>query len=126
MIRQRAPHPEPAVHPFRNNQIPISRVNPVSLALLKLLPAPNANLGTNLTAPTNNFSINLPFQKTTTRYDVKIDYQITAKDHLSGRYNKDDIKIFQAPAFGAAGGGAAQSAFAGTGTQNTYSTGYQL
>ena len=109
--------------PFPNNQIPISRVNPVSLALLKLLPAPNTNLSTSTTAPINDFSINLPFQKTTTRYDVKIDYQITSKDHLSGRYNKDDIKIFQAPAFGPAGGGAAQSAFAGTGTQNTYSTG---
>src|SRR5271165_46748 len=109
--------------PFPNNQIPFSRVNPVSLALLKLLPAPNANLATNLTAPTNNFSINLPFQKTTTRYDAKIDYQITPKDHLSGRYNRQDVTIFQAPAFGAAGGGPAQGAFAGKGTQDTYSTG---
>ena len=109
--------------PFPNNQIPISRVNPVSLNLLKLLPAPNANLGTNLTAPTNNFSINLPFQKTTNRYDAKIDDQVTSRDHLSGRYNRQDVTVFQAPAFGAAGGGPAQSAFAGTGTQNTYSTG---
>ena len=109
--------------PFPNNQIPISRVNPVSLALMKLLPAPNANLGTALTAPTNDFSINLPFQKTTNRYDAKIDYQVTSKDHLSGRYNRQDVTTFQAPAFGAAGGGPAQSAFAGTGTQNTYSTG---
>ncbi len=109
--------------PFANNQIPFSRVNPVSLTLLKLLPAPNANLGTNLTAPTNNFSINLPFQKTTTRYDIKIDYQITPKDHLSGRYNRDDVNIFQAPAFGAAGGGPAQGAFAGTGKSGIYSTG---
>jgi hypothetical protein len=109
--------------PFPNNQIPFSRVNPVSLNLLKLLPAPNANLSTNLTAPTNNFSINLPFQKTTTRYDIKIDYQITPKDHLSGRYNRDDVNIFQAPAFGAAGGGPAQGAFAGTGKSGIYSTG---
>jgi hypothetical protein len=109
--------------PFANNQIPFSRVNPVSLALLKLLPAPNANLGTNLTAPTNNFSINLPFQKTTTRYDIKVDYQITSKDHLSGRYNRQDVNIFQQPAFGAAGGGAAQSAFAGIGKSGIYSTG---
>jgi hypothetical protein len=108
---------------FANNQIPFSRVNPVSLALLKLLPAPNANLGTNLTAPTNNFSINLPFQKTTTRYDIKVDYEITPKDHLSGRYNRQDVNIFQQPAFGAAGGGAAQSAFAGTGKSGIYSTG---
>ena len=109
--------------PFPNNQIPISRVNPVSLSLMKLLPAPNNNIATSTTAPTNNFSINLPFQKTTTRYDIKIDYQITPKDHLSGRYNRDDITVFQAPAFGAAGGGAAQNAFAGTGTSGIYSTG---
>src|SRR5271163_3470363 len=109
--------------PFPNNQIPISKVNPVSLNLLKLLPAPNANLATNLTAPTNNYSINLPFQKTTNRYDAKIDYQLTPKDHLSGRYNRQDVTTFQAPAFGAPGGGPAQGAFAGTGTQNTYSTG---
>src|SRR5271170_6696991 len=109
--------------PFPNNQIPISKVNPVSLNLLKLLPAPNANLATNLTAPTNNYSINLPFQKTTYRYDIKIDYQLTPKDHLSGRYNDQHVTIYQAPAFGPAGGGAAQGAFQGTGNQGTYSTG---
>jgi len=109
--------------PFPDNQIPYSRVNPVSINLLKLLPAPNANLGTSSTTAANNFSINLPFQKTTTRYDIKIDYQITPKDHLSGRYNRQNATIFQAPAFGAAGGGPANSAFAGTGTQGTYSTG---
>ncbi len=109
--------------PFPNNQIPISRVNPVSLALLKLLPPPNTNLASSTTAPTNDFSINLPFQKTTTRYDIKIDYQITQKDGLSGRYNHESIKVFQAPAFGAAGGGAAQGAFAGTGNSGIYSTG---
>ena len=109
--------------PFPNNQIPYNRVNPVSINLMKLLPAPNANLGTVLTAPTNDFNINLPFQKTTTRYDIKIDYQITPKDHLSGRYNRQNATIFQAPAFGAAGGGPANSAFSGTGNQGTYSTG---
>src|SRR5271165_6289013 len=109
--------------PFPNNQIPYSKVNPVSINLMKLLPAPNANLGTVLTAPTNDYSINLPFQKTTTRYDIKIDYQITQKDHLSGRYDRQNATVFQAPAFGAAGGGPAQSAFAGTGNQGTYSTG---
>jgi len=109
--------------PFPNNQIPYNRVNPVSIALMQLLPAPNANLGTATTTAANDYSINLPFQKTTERYDVKIDYQITPKDHLSGRYNRQNIDVFQAPAFGAAGGGPAQSAFAGTGTQGTYSTG---
>jgi hypothetical protein len=109
--------------PFPNNQIPYNRVNAVSINLMKLLPAPNANLGTSSTTAANNYSINLPFQKTTERFDIKIDYQITPKDHLSGRYNRQNITVFQAPAFGAAGGGAANSAFSGTGTQGTYSTG---
>jgi hypothetical protein len=109
--------------PFPNNQIPYSRVNPVSIALMKLLPAPNTNVASSTVTATNDYSINLPFQKTTNRYDVKIDYQISPKDHLSGRYNDEGITTFQAPAFGAAGGGPAQSAFAGTGTQGTYSTG---
>jgi len=109
--------------PFPNNQIPYNRVNPVSIALMKLLPAPNANLASSATSPSNNYSINLPFQKTTERYDIKIDYQITSKDHLSGRYNRQNIDIFQAPAFGEPGGGPAQGAFAGNGTQGTYSTG---
>ena len=109
--------------PFPNNQIPYSRVNPVSIALMKLLPAPNTNIATSTTSPTNNYSINLPFQKTTYRYDIKVDYQLTPKDHLSGRYNDQHVTVFQAPAFGAPGGGPAQGSFAGTGTQGTYSTG---
>ena len=109
--------------PFVNNQIPISRVDPVALALLKLLRPPNTNTATSTTSPSNNYSVTLPFQKTTTRYDIKIDYQVTPKDHLSGRYNRQNIETFQAPAFGPAGGGAAQGAFAGTGKQGTYSTG---
>jgi hypothetical protein len=109
--------------PFLNNQIPYSRVSPVSISLMKLLPAPNANLATTTTSPSNNFSINLPFQKTTNRYDIKVDYQITQKDHLSGRVDYQGINVYQAPAFGAAGGGPANGAFSGTGTQDTYSSG---
>ncbi|MBV8437479.1 MAG: TonB-dependent receptor [Silvibacterium sp.] len=109
--------------PFPNNQIPYNRVNPVSINLMKLLPAPNTNISTSTTAPNNNYNVNLPFQKTTERYDIKIDYQITPKDHLSGRYNRQNIDVFQAPAFGAPGGGPAQGAFAGNGHQGTYSTG---
>ncbi len=106
-----------------NNQIPCSEVNPVSLALMKLLPAPNNNLSTVYTTASNDYIINLPYQKTANKYDAKIDYQLTGKDHLSYRYDAQDIAIFQAPAFGAEGGGPAQGNFEGTGTQNTYSTG---
>ena len=45
------------------------------------------------------------------------------KDRLSVRLSYSKPVVFQAPAFGAAAGGAAQGAFEGTGTQRTYSGG---
>lgn len=108
--------------PFPNNQIPINRVNPVSLNLLHLLPAPNQNTS-NISAPNNNYFAVLPFRKTADIYDAKIDWQITEKDHLSGRYSYQKVNTFQAPVFGPKGGGPASGAFEGTGVQNSFSTG---
>ena len=108
--------------PFTNNQIPFSRVNPVSLALLKLLPQPNQNQ-MNLAAPSNNFVTNLPFRKTTDSYDVKLDYTLTQKDHLSGRFSWQRVLTYQQPAFGAFAGGPAGGGFEGTGNQKAYSAG---
>lgn len=122
--------------PFPNNQIPCtaaaaanegvtSHVDSVSLALMKLFnyaPA-NNNLSTATTTASNDLSATLPFQKTTNRYDFKVDDQITPKDHLSGRYEAQNVNIYQAPNEGPAGGGAAQGNFEGTGTQNTVSAG---
>ncbi len=108
--------------PFINNQIPISRVNPVSLALLQMLPKPNANT-TQLASPTNNYRTNLPFRKTTDSYDIKGDYVLGQRDHLSGRYSWQRVLTFQAPAFGAFLGGPAGGGFQGNGNQRAYSTG---
>lgn len=108
--------------PFPNNQIPYNRVNQVSLNLLNLLKPPNV-ASASLANPTNNYSANLPFQKAVDSYDIKIDYQITEKDHLSGRFSHQTVKTFQAPVFGPMGGGAAQGAFQGNGSQNAFSTG---
>ncbi len=110
---------------FANNLIPISRVNPVSLALLRALPKPNANVN-NLTAPTNNYVVNLPFSKNTNSYDVKADYTLTQKDHLSGRFSWQRVNTFQAPAFGSFLGGPAGGGFQGVGVQTAYSTGINL
>jgi hypothetical protein len=108
--------------PFAGNRIPISRVNPTSLALLKLLPAPNQNQS-NLSNPSNNYGVNLPFQKTTDSYDVKVDYALNERNHLSGRYSWQRVLTFQAPAFGPFVGGPAGGGFQGTGNQRAYSTG---
>ncbi|WP_348266112.1 TonB-dependent receptor [Edaphobacter paludis] len=108
--------------PFANNQIPFSRVNPVSLALLKLLPQPNRNQS-NLAAPSNNYVTNLPFTKGSDSFDVKLDYTLNERNHLSGRYSFQHVPTFQAPAFGSFAGGPAGGGFQGTGLQNAYSSG---
>jgi hypothetical protein len=129
--------------PYPDNQIPctataaaaegivagapiVTTADPVAIKLMKLLKAPNnGNSSTWATySVVNDYaSPNLPFQKTTNRYDAKIDYQVTPKDHLSYRYEKEDVTTYQAPMWGPTGGGPANGAFEGTGTQHVYSTG---
>ena len=105
--------------PFPGNVIPSNRINPISAKLMALLPAPNVASA----AGNNNFFALLPFSKDTTSFDVKSDYNMSDKDRLSVRLSYSKPVVFQAPAFGAAAGGAAQGAFEGTGTQRTYSGG---
>jgi hypothetical protein len=113
--------------PFTNNQLPYSRVNPISLNTLQLLNQAAAKYGTLTTKPmnnpANNYVSNLPFTKSTNSFDIKADYSITSKDHLSGRYSWQRVVTFQQAAFGSFLGGPAGGGFQGTGTQTAYSTG---
>jgi hypothetical protein len=107
--------------PFPGNIIPASRINPVSSAILGLVPQPNQSF--NVAAPTNNYYALLPFSKTEDSVDAKVDYSITDQDRLTGRFSFQRPVVFQAPLFGPAGGDGPSSAFMGTGIQKTYSTG---
>jgi hypothetical protein len=114
--------------PFPNNQIPFSRVNPISLAILKGINAAAATNGiltpnAPLSSPTNNYTSNLPFTKGTNSFDIKIDWGINEKNHLSGRYSYQRVSTFQAPAFGSFYGGPAGGGFEANGLQTAYSTG---
>jgi outer membrane receptor protein involved in Fe transport len=104
--------------PFAGNVIPANLINPISTRLMGLLPAPN-NASTN---GSNNYFALLPFHKDTLSYDAKVDYVPTEKDRLSVRLSYSRPEIFQAPAFGLAGGNA-QGAFQGNGLQRTWSGG---
>ena len=106
--------------PFANNVIPTSMLNPIALKILALIPAPNEPFNT--AAPNNNYFATLPFTKDTNFTDGKIDYTITDKDRLSGRFSFQRPVVYQAPIFGSAGGDA-NGAFQGTGVQKTYSSG---
>lgn len=109
--------------PFAGNLIPCGRVNPVSAALLALIPSPNTNLSSTA-SPNNNYFVNLPFQKTSDNYDGKVDWQIRAADRLSGRFSYQKNNLFQAPIFSSfAGGPSPNGGFAGSGIQKAWSTG---
>jgi hypothetical protein len=105
---------------FQGNIIPQSRIDPIALKILQLIPEPN--LPFNPAAPSNNYFALLPFHKDTTYTDGKVDYYMSDKDHLSLRFSFQRPVIYQAPIFGAAGG-PGNGGFQGTGTQNTYSSG---
>ncbi len=107
--------------PFPNNVIPTSRLNPIALKILALVPNPNI-LTYSTAAPNNNYFALLPFTKDSTLTDGKVDYTISDKDHLSGRFSFQKPVVYQAPIFGTAGGDA-NGAFEGTGIQKTYSSG---
>ncbi|MBS1822750.1 MAG: TonB-dependent receptor [Acidobacteria bacterium] len=114
--------------PFANNQIPIGKVNPISLDILKRVNAAAAQFGTlnpsaPIGAPVNNYTSNLPFTKGTNSWDTKIDYTLNERNHVSGRFSWQRVNTFQAPAFGPFLGGPAGGGFQGTGTQTSYSTG---
>lgn len=107
--------------PFAGNMIPASRINAVSSKILALLPPTNQT--SSIAAPSNNYYAALPYQKTVDSFDVKLDYNISDQDRLSGRFSYSKPVVFQAPLFGMAGGDGPGGAFMGTGFQRTYVAG---
>ena len=107
--------------PFPGNQIPTTRINGISTKILALVPGPTQTF--NPASPSNNYFGALPFAKTQNSFDVKIDYNISDKDRLTGRFSYQRPVVFQAPLFGMAGGAGPGGAFMGTSVQKTYSVG---
>src|SRR5260370_38580453 len=87
---------------------------------------PNASLS----SPTNKHTSNLPFTKGTNSFDIKIDWGINERNHLSGRYSWQKVNTFQAPAFGSFYGGPSGGGFQVNGVDTAvltvviYSTGF--
>ena len=71
--------------PFPGNIIPTSRLNPIALKILALVPNPNQAYST--LAPTNNYFALLPFTKDSNLVDGKVDFNLSIKDRLSGRFS---------------------------------------
>ena len=119
---------------FAGDVIPLSNagISPVATTVFKDIDAIARNPAMNLASAryiagtlTNNFSANLPFHKDAYSYDIKSDYAISPKDHLSGRFSHQTTNTFQAPAFGSfLGGPAGSGGFEASGTAAAYSTGF--
>jgi hypothetical protein len=65
--------------PFLNNTIPSSRIDPVAQKVANLFPLPN------LPGLANNYVDNTVNTENVPQGDIKVDYQVTAHDHVFGR-----------------------------------------
>jgi outer membrane receptor protein involved in Fe transport len=87
---------------FPNNVIPAARLNPVAQNLVSLLPLPNLNQSTD-----NNYLGEEGQTFNTSEYDARIDWSISDKDKLFGRYSLYDTYLDNPGAFGITAGGPA-------------------
>jgi hypothetical protein len=71
---------------FPGNQIPSARINSVSQAVLALIPTPAAGA-----SATNNYSTVENENSVSTQGSIKLDYQMTEKDLLSGHFSIADL-----------------------------------
>lgn len=101
------------------NVISPGRINPVSAALLALVPLPNVPGNTTLV---NNYQANLNSYQDTTSYDIKLDQRLGERDSLSYRYSHDSVDTYQQPLFGMAGGPGPSGGAQGTGRYNLWNT----
>jgi hypothetical protein len=86
---------------FLNNQIPVGRIDPAALAMIKLIPEPNIpGLQSGNYFASNNAQFNRD------DWDTKINYAPTQKMMVFGRYSLSQSYIFDPPALGKAEGDA--------------------
>jgi carboxypeptidase family protein len=104
--------------PFANNQIPQDRISPIARRLLSFIPEPNipgAALGQ------NNHQQAQTREKTTDGFDAKVNYSMNEKDQMSYRISFMRPVVFD-PGSWRQYGGPANGGFAGTGTNDSYSS----
>jgi Carboxypeptidase regulatory-like domain/TonB dependent receptor len=77
--------------PFPNNIIPSSRLDPIAHNVAALYPAPNSP------GNANNYIVNSPGQDTIDQMDARVDYNISQKQQIFGRFSLSQRTRFQAP-----------------------------
>jgi Carboxypeptidase regulatory-like domain/TonB dependent receptor len=109
---------------FPGNKIPANRISSVAKIMIPYVPAPN----TNLTGIVNNYSVVQATLYNLHKIDTKIDYQITPKLRVSGRYGYQPYANVQSPFFGQFLGGSSSGwpAFSANGAGNYLQNGATL
>jgi hypothetical protein len=82
---------EPVRTPFPGNIIPADRFDTIAHNILSLYPAPNAP------GVSNNYIVNNPGSNNIDQGDARIDYAITSKQQLFGRFSISHTNRFQQP-----------------------------
>lgn len=83
------------------NVICPDRISPAATAVLALLPAPNA------AGIDNNFTVSRPALFDQNQFDTRVDYFVTPKTVVFGKFSYFDASFFTNNVFGATGGGPA-------------------
>jgi Carboxypeptidase regulatory-like domain/TonB dependent receptor len=104
---------------FPGNQIPTNRLSPAAIKLLALLPDPTVP-----TATDNNYTVTLPAIFDQQQADGRIDYFVSPKTLIFGKFSYFHANFFTNNVFGATGGGPplGGAANSGNSTDNVYST----
>jgi len=76
-------------------------INPISLAYLKLFPAPNAGAAGQLS---NNYVISPNKTQNSKTYDARIDHKFSERDQFFGRFSYNKVDTFTPPGLGVVGG----------------------
>ena len=108
---------------FPNNIIPDNRISPIAKAILANLPQPNVSAA----AGQPNYQIDYARAKTTDSFDTKLNWQMSQKDQISGRFSFLRPSLVDPAEFGVFGGSKQGSpsgnGFSGSSTDTTYSLG---
>ncbi len=112
-------------NPFPNNRIPTDRIAAVAKGLDGFFSAPNLP-GTGPAGLGNNYVANIPVLEPVDRYSVKVDYNLTERDRIVGRFFRSANGPFNQSGvfFSSAVGGAGTEKFGnwdgwGNATNNT-------
>jgi Carboxypeptidase regulatory-like domain/TonB dependent receptor len=108
--------------PFLNNQIPQERWDPVALQILQRMPLPNLNGANGVFPETNNYFAQAPFVFDRWTVDSKVNWNVTQKASVFGRFSILDFATRNDTMFGTALEGSPIASFsnAGRGGGNTY------